>query len=163
MIQTKRDIIRELTRDKDTAEEWILFYERRKKEYLEDEKYLRESLPVPHDVGSSCTAAKSYTEYKIIRLVDIERAEKWLLAVELMEETLSPKRRIFLECRREAVKYKGKKNWILFVQRTYAERLGALYGRRPECFSIGYQTICTWWNKIIDMTLHIAYHTQCKF
>lgn len=163
VFQSKIDIVRELAKDKVCAEDWILLYSKRKKEYFEDERYLRESLPSPHDVGSRGGKGTSYTEYKIIHLADIERSEKWLLAVELMEKTLSPKRLIFLECRREALKYKGKRNWILFVQRTYAERLAKMYGRRPENFWVSYQTICNWWNKIIDMTLHIAYHTGCEF
>ena len=90
---------------------------------------------------------------------------KWLRAVYLMEQTLSPRKIIFLRCRRAAAaeKAKHKMNWILFTQRRYAEEMGKAYGRPEEEFWTSEKTICNWWNEIIGKTLHIAYHIGCKF
>ena len=91
-------------------------------------------------------------------------SDEWMRAVRMMEQTLSPKKHVFLNCRRAAVaeSAKHKTNWNLFTQRRYAEEMGKLYGRHEE-FWASEKTICNWWNEIIGKTLHIAYHIGCKF
>lgn len=108
----------------------------------------------------------TYTERKEKALEPFgNESGKWLRAVEVMESILSPKEKIFLECRRAAdrANRKHRTNWILFVQRTYAAKLGELYHKPEEDFWKCEKTVCNWWRNMVDITLKIAYHTGCKF
>ena len=100
-MEEEKEIIEALKADESIAENWVIHYQQRKNEYYEAERYIREDIPSPSDLGHGSGIA-SPTEMKFIKLSDLDEAESWLLVVELMERLLSPKQVLFLELRRRA-------------------------------------------------------------
>lgn len=169
-MEEEKEIIEALKADESIAESWVLHYQKRKNEYYEAERYIREDIPSPSNLGHGSGIA-SPTEMKFIKLSDLDEAESWLLVVELMERLLSPKQVLFLELRRRAATRsetlqsigKGKINWVVFVQKKFAEQMAKKYKRPENEFWLSEQTLYTWWKRIVTVTLRIAYHKKCKF
>lgn len=162
MAEKDEDICAELARDKETVKLWVLNYASRKKEYYEDIKYIRDQLPGPAGL-KRLAGSGSQTEWKVVRTEDLDEAEKWLLAVEAMQSTLSEKKLLFLSLRREAHRKTNVINWANYVRYRYARAMSARYGGTEERFCPSDTTLYTWWDEILDLTRLIAYKRGCRF
>lgn len=155
-------IIRALRKDYKVAEDWVLFYDDHKKEYYTDSGYLHDGTQQAAGFGRSGTK-NSYTEYRIIQLSVLDNNEKWLLAVEMTELTLSPRKITFLEARRNVAAKKCKTNWILSTQNKYAEEMAKKYGKSTELFWLSEKTVVSWWKEIVGTVRLIALKKNCIF
>ena len=114
---------------------------------------------MPHgtDVGNP-------TQKKAFALLDIEQKKNWIISIELMEKTLSPKMAKFLELRRDAegliVDYhkQGRPSWIDYVQSHYADWLYNKYGydKVPYC-----STLFQWQKDVVEITVRFAIAKGC--
>lgn len=165
----KEKVLSVIRQDYETAESWVLFYNSYKKEYFEWSRYIRETVPV---AGISTSGSgRGWNDWKIVKLSDIEKYNKWLCSVELMESTLSPKLMVFLDARRRAalknktLQHQGKKkiNWIFFVQRHYADAMAIKYNQQPRNFWLSENTILAKWKGMVDLARLLAWRNGCEF
>lgn len=115
---------------------------------------------VPH--GSTIS---NPAQQKAMTLCDIENYKKWIMAIEQMESTLSEKRLMFLQYRREA-EYEslkspkqGRNGWVDYVQYHYSDWCFRRYGSKANV--IPEQTLREWQSKIVDTVVRIAIHYKC--
>lgn len=162
MAENGEDICEELARDKETAKLWVLNYASRKMEYYEDMKYIHDQIPAPSDFSRS-GGSGSATEWKVVKLSNLENREKWLLTIEAMQSTLPEKKLLFLSLRREAHQKPNVVNWANYVQYRYARIMAAKYGGTEERFCPSEATLYIWWDEILELTRIIAYKRGCKF
>lgn len=162
-------ILEQIKRDYKTAEEWILQYYERRAEYYEEARYIHDhSYGVGQGAGNKGSGGNNYS---LIRFSDLEHMERWLLSVELMWSTLSPKKKIFVEQRRRAEaknrylkeRKQGRINWALFVQKHYAREMLQENGGRQETYWMNEKTIKIWWKEIVELTRLIAQKRGCIF
>lgn len=116
---------------------------------------------MPHGSGISDPCM-----HKAFSLIEIEQKKKWIISIEMAEQTLSEKTRKFLELRRDAEnqirldnhKENGRPSWVPYVQSHYAEWFTTRYGKAslpPE------KTMANWMQKIVDITVRIAIYNKC--
>ncbi|WP_196607441.1 hypothetical protein [Pectinatus frisingensis] len=116
-----------------------------------------DGMPHGTDVGNP-------TQKKAFALLDIEQKKNWIIAIELMEKTLSPKMTKFLELRRDAehliIDYhkQGRPSWIDYVQSHYAEWFYTKYGYNQDPHR---NTLLQWQSDIVDVTVRIAIAKGC--
>lgn len=153
-----------------TAEQWVLSYYEKRAEYYRESKYIRDSS-YGLGIGRAAESAISWNDFHTVQFSELEHIEKWLLAIELMWSTLSPKKKIFVEQRRRAAKKnqylrsqkKRRINWVSFVQEHYAQEMAREYGRGPELYWISDRTVKKWWDSIVKLTRLIAMEKGCVF
>ncbi|WP_215828983.1 hypothetical protein [Pelorhabdus rhamnosifermentans] len=95
------NIMQELKNDDTTAEEWLLYYPARLKQYYQDLNYISTETNRPEVFARSEPA--NVVVQKVVSLAEMERTERWLIVIELVQAMLSPKKLLFLEIRRKAV------------------------------------------------------------
>ncbi|WP_461367778.1 hypothetical protein [Candidatus Darwinibacter acetoxidans] len=80
----------------------------------------------------------------------------WLALIEEVETSLSPKMRLFLRLRREAVYTKthlrGRPGWVAYVQEHYAREMAKLNKKRPSDYWVEDRTLFAWWDRIVTFT-----------
>ena len=69
--------------------------------------------------------------HKVISLAELDQTERWLITVEMVQEMLGPKKRLFLELRRRAAHQhktvNGREVWRNYVQTHYANNMAKHY------------------------------------
>ncbi|MBP2654986.1 MAG: hypothetical protein H6Q73_2555 [Firmicutes bacterium] len=162
----KDDILREISQDFETAAEWLLFYEDRKKQYYSDLNYIRDERSMPEVFVRTGTTGNVVIQ-KVISLEELEQTEKWLLTVELVESILGPKKKTFLAIRREARrknrKINGHEVWRGYVQRRFAEEMSNIYQVPSDKFWLSEDSITLWWKNMVATARLLAYKTGCRF
>ena len=114
-------------------------------------------MPRGTDISRPC-------QNKAISLIELKRKETWILAIELMEKTLSEKSKKYLELRRDAeaehkkaqkrgFHKRGRPGWVDYVQPRYAEWFYKRYGKAtiPD-----WDKMSEWMNRIVDIATGIA-------
>ena len=83
---------------------------------------------------------------------------RWLKAVEIVQRGLGERKNIFIKVRREADRLhhigKGRKGWVVYVQRRYGEEMENRF-IIPEVWTAE-KTLKTWWQEIIDRTVFVV-------
>ncbi len=158
------NILAEIKADNKMAEEWLLLYPARLKQFYQDRKDILYSAQV-QKVEVSNSRMSDFVVNKAVRLAKLENVERWLKIIELVEETLSEEKKIFLECRREtafspAGKGPGRPAWVVYVQKQYAERMAEKYNTAVEKFWVSETTIKNWWNEVVNLTARVAIKKQ---
>ncbi|GMB01059.1 hypothetical protein [Pelosinus sp. IPA-1] len=148
--------------DKISAD-WLLNCQEYRNQYLvEQESYSELSATtysgMPHGSGIGKPA-----ENKAITLTDLEIKRLWIITIENAESTLSNKKKAFLEFRRRAeiienAKEVGRPGWVDYVQVRYADWHEKEYGK--TCL-LSKNTLHSWWNDIVDVTVRIAIKKGC--
>lgn len=118
-----------------------------------------DGMPHGSGVGDPC-ANKAFS------LIEIERKKRWIMSIEMAEQTLSEKTRKFLEYRRDAEsqiqrethKEGGRPSWVPYVQCHYADWFHDRYGR-DSMLSQQYMSIMM--QKVVDVTVRIAIYNGC--
>jgi hypothetical protein len=158
-------ILQELSKDYDIAEEWLLNYDARKKQYYSDLGYIRDEDSRPEVFIR--TGPGNVVMQKVISLAELDRTENWLITVELVESLFGPKKKMFLAVRREAKRMNmtvnGREVWRTYVQRHYAEEMSKLYNCPPEKFWLSDRAIMYWWKSMIELTRILALKRGCVF
>lgn len=119
---------------------------------------VNDGMPRGTDTGNPCMN-------KAISLVDMENRKNWIMAIEMMEQTLSEKGRKYLDLRRDAEhqphkgnELGGRPGWVEYVQPRYAEWFYYRFGGESVPTE---RTMSTWMYKIIDTTVRIAIDKGC--
>lgn len=159
----EKEFALELKGDLETAEGWLLNYRYRLHHYYQDLNCIMAEGGAREIPGGSGPA--KVVEYKIINMEELDKTEKWLIAVEMAQSILSPKKRLFLELRRRAAgqnkTVKGREVWRGYVQKKYAETMVKKHGGTPEDFWLSDHTITLWWKGIIELMMIIALKKGC--
>jgi hypothetical protein len=157
------DIMQELKNDYTTAEEWLLYYPARLKQYYQDLNYISSETNRPEVFARS--EPTNVVIQKVISLAELEQTEKWLLVIETVQSMLPPKKSLFLEIRRKAADKRqtvnGHEVWRNYVQRHYADEMVKLYGSTPEKFWLSDCSITKWWQGIVGLVRIIALKKRC--
>jgi len=164
-VAQKDDVLREISQDFETAAEWLLFYEDRKKQYFIDLNYIRDESSMPEVFVRTGTTGNVVLQ-KVISQAELDKTEKWLLTIEMVESMLGPKKTTFLEVRREARKknrtVNGHEVWRGCVQQRYAEEMARKNNTTMiDQWWITDQTITAWWREMVGLTRLLAYKRGC--
>ena len=157
------NVLKERDIDRCTAEEWLLHYQSRKSQYYSDLNYVTESSGMPEVFVKM--GPGNIVMQKVVSLADLEHAEKWLLVIEGVQDTLGPKKRLFLDLRRKAAglnkTVRGQVVWRTYVQSHYAEIMAKEHGTTKDIFWLHDNTIGKWWNEIVEMVMYVALKKGC--
>ncbi|MCE5286963.1 MAG: hypothetical protein LLG02_14115 [Pelosinus sp.] len=158
-----KNVIQELKNDYDTAEEWLLFYPERLKQYYSDLNYIHDENRM-HEVNVP-TGPGNVVLQKVVSLAELDATEKWLITVELFESMLGPKKKLFLELRRKAAGRRktvnGREVWRNYVQSHYAEEMGRQNFTSPNKFWLHDNTITNWWDEMVELLRLVALKRGC--
>lgn len=151
--------------DRKTAEYYLLNYDSELQKYRDaKQEYLEFKENHDDNVGggkSNMTGAP--TERIVLKRIafdDTYEPYRWLKAVEIVQRGLGERKNIFIRVRREAERNnlyaigRGRKGWVVFVQRRYAEEIERRF-IVPEVW-IGERTLQNWWQNIINQTVFVA-------
>ena len=164
-VDEAMDITESIASDKKLAEYYLLNYESELKKYKEaKEEYMTYREESDDNVGGGKGNMTGYpTEQAALRAMQFDsryEGYKWLKAVEIVQRVLGERKNIFIRVRREAERQniytigRGRKGWVLFVQRRYAEEMEKRF-IIPEVW-VAEKTIKTWWSEIINQTVFVA-------
>ena len=162
-IEEAINITDRINQDKKKAEYYLLKYEQEYSTYInKKQEYLTYKEEVDENVGGGKTNITSNpTERVVMKSIEFEGSYepyKWLKAVEIVQRSLGERKNIFIKVRREADRVahigKGRKGWIVFAQRRYAEEMERRF-IQPEVF-MSERTLKTWWQDIINQTMVVV-------
>ena len=164
-VDEAMDITESIASDKKLAEYYLLNYEVELQRYREaKEEYMTYRDESDDNVGGGKgNMTGNPTEQVALRAMQFDsryEGYKWLKAVEIVQRGLGERKNIFIRVRREAERQniytigRGRKGWVLFVQRRYAEEMEKRF-IIPEVW-VAEKTIKTWWSEIINQTVFVA-------
>lgn len=166
--QREQEIVKGMEQDRKTAERFVLNYDNERKEY-EDKKqeWLNANNALAGEkVGGKTNLPGSPTENAAIKVAqyDMEHPRYlWLRAVEIALKTFGERKRIFIVVRCEAEAkaqiYHGKKSWVVYTQRRFAEELAKRYINDGGNW-VSERTIKKWWAQILQRVVEI--HLRLK-
>lgn len=158
------NILQELDEDFDTAEEWLLYYPERLKLYYQDLNYISGGTKASPEVYAQ-TGPGNIVLHKVVSLSELDKTEKWLITVEMVQDMLGPKKRLFLELRRKAADRKktvnGREVWRSYVQKQFADEMAGMYNGVPENFWLTDRTLTIWWREIVNLLRLVALKRRC--
>lgn len=168
MENNEQDIVKSMNEDRKLAEDFILNYEKHKKDYERKKRdWLEQGRPsVDTNVGGGKGNLPGHpVEDMAIKSADYD-AERprylWLRAVGIALRTFGERKRIFIACRQEAEQQKkfwrGQRMWVLYAQRRYSEEISKRYINGNGWVSD--RTIKAWWHQILDRVVEI--HLRLK-
>jgi len=153
----------ELNNDYDTAEEWLLHYQVRLTQYYKDLSCIRSETQMPEVFVR--TGPGNVVMQKVISLAELEKRERWLIVVEMVQDMLGPKKLLFLELRRKAAnknkKVNGREVWRSYVQVHYSDEMSKLYSITSDKFWLHDNTITNWWIEIVSLVRIVALKKGC--
>lgn len=158
------EIMAAIKKDNKLAEEWLLFYPERRRQYYTDMKSIlgaTQSL----EVSSRCGIGNP-TMAKGVQLTRLMHHEAWLETVEVVQESLSESKQLFLELRRESAYFQdngnaGRPPWVEYVQRRYAEEIAVQLGGKLTPSYVHENTIKRWWRELVNLTVNVAFKKKC--
>lgn len=157
------ELLKDIKEDYNTAEEWLLYYPARLKQYYIDLNYISTETRVSEVFVN--TGYGNVVMQKVISLAELEKTERWLIAIELVQDTLGPKKALFLELRRKAAylnkTVNGREVWRSFVQTHYSEAMAQEYNTTLDKFWLHDNTITHWWSEIVSLVRLIALKKGC--
>lgn len=163
-VDEAMDITESIASDKKLAEYYLLNYEAELQRYKEaKEEYMTYKPEQDDNVGGGkSNVTGNPTEQAVLKGMQFDgqyEGYKWLKAVEIVQRGLGERKNIFIRVRREAERQniytigRGRKGWVLFVQRRYAEEIERRF-IVPEVY-IPERTIRKWWNDIIIQSIFV--------
>ena len=164
-VDEAMDITESIASDKKLAEYYLLNYESELKKYKEAKEEYMTYKPEQDDnvgggKGNMTGNPTEQTALKGMQFDSTYAGYKWLKAVEIVQRGLGERKNIFIRVRREAERNnlytigRGRKGWVLFVQRRYAEEIERRF-IVPEV-RIGERTIQSWWYDLINQAIFVA-------
>lgn len=150
--------------DRKTAEHFLLHYEKELANYNNaKDEFMNYREERDENIGGGRSGVGKPTEEKALREIAFERqyeGYRWLKAVEIVQRGLGERKNIFIRVRREAERNnlyaigRGRKGWVVFAQRRYAEEIERRF-IVAEVW-IGERTLQSWWQDIINQTVFVA-------
>lgn len=164
-VDEAMDITESIASDKKLAEYYLLNYEAELQRYKEaKEEYMTYRDESDDNVGGGKSNRTSNpTEQAALRGMQFDSTYdgyKWLKAVEIVQRGLGERKNIFIRVRREVERNnlytigRGRKGWVMFVQRRYAEEMEKRF-IIPEVW-VAENTIKSWWKDIVNQTVFVA-------
>lgn len=164
-VDEAMDITESIASDKKLAEYYLLNYEVELQRYKEaKEEYMTYRDESDDNVGGGKgNMTGNPTEQAVLKRMQFDstyEGYKWLKAVEIVQRGLGERKNIFIRVRREAERQniytigRGRKGWVLFVQRRYAEEIERRF-IQAEVY-VAEKTIRMWWNDIIYHTIFVS-------
>lgn len=141
------DILTELANDLVEAEEWLLNYKARLRQWQQDSNSIREESNAP-EVYVRTGPNKNIIIQKVVSLEELNKTENWLLAVEFFEKTIDYYDRLFLEIRRQAHQkckeqhVRGRPAWRGYVITKWAESM-------PD--KLSEDRVSDWWKQLVEL------------
>jgi hypothetical protein len=158
------NILQELDQDFDTAEEWLLYYPERLKLYYQDLNYISGGTAAVPEVFVQ-TGPGDIVLHRVVSLSELDKTEKWLITVEMVQDMLGPKKKLFLDLRRKAADRKktvnGREVWRSYVQKQFADEMARQYNGVPEKFWLSDQSLSAWWKNIVELMRLVALKRGC--
>ena len=145
------EIMTAIKKDNKLAEEWLLFYAERRRQYYIDRQSIMGATCSP-EIGARCGVGNQ-TMAKGIQLTRLMQHEAWLETIEVVEESLSESKKLFLTLRREAVYAQdngsaGRPAWVEYVQQRFAAEID---------HHVYEDTIKKWWRDLVNLTVIVAH------
>lgn len=150
--------------DRKMAEHYLLHYEKELANYNNaKDEYMNYREERDDNIGGGRSGVGKPTEEKALREMAFDRqyeGYRWLKAVEIVQRGLGERKNIFIRVRREAERNnlysvgKGRKAWVLYVQRRYAEEMEKRF-ILPEIW-VSERTIQNWWYDLINQTIFVS-------
>lgn len=164
-VDEAMDITESIAADKKLAEYYLLNYEVELQRYREaKEEYMTYKPEQDDNVGGGKgNMTGNPTEQIALKGMQFDSTYdgyKWLKAVEIVQRGLGERKNIFIRVRREAERQniytigRGRKGWVLFVQRRYAEEIERRFIQAEV--QIGERTIQSWWYDLINQAIFVA-------
>lgn len=148
--------------DRKTAERYLLNFLQIEKAYEEQKEAYINYKENDSNVGGGSSGIGDPTGQKAMKGIrfDAEHEEpRWLKAVRICRAGLGERKNIFIECRIEAEKNsfrngdRGRKAWVIYTQRRYAEEIEKRFLSMEH---VSDKTMRLWWQMIIDRVIYIA-------
>ena len=140
--------------------DWLLYYPERKKQHEEQLASVTflSSPSLSDDIQGTGGTSDPTARVAGQRL---KYDSEWFGLIADVEKSLPEKQRVFLECRRQALKQqdggRGRPAWIAYVQCRYPLVMAERTGRDAELYEIGADaTIHNWWNRLVEYTARKA-------
>lgn len=152
-----------ISEDKKAAEYYLLNYEKELRLYESAKCEYIEYKKEEKSAGSRGNKISNPVEREVFKKIEFDRSYvgyRWLKAVEIVQRGLGERKNIFIRVRREAEKNntytraKGRKGWVVYVQRRYSEEIESRF-IIPEVW-VSEKTIRSWWNEIINYAVFVA-------
>jgi len=148
--------------DKKDAEYYLLNYEKELKSYLDEkEEFMHYKEHRDENTGGGRSGVGNPTEQTVMKGIQFDSTYscyRWLKAVEIVQRGLGERKNIFIKVRRESERLhhigKGRKGWVVYAQRRYAEEMEKRF-IVPEVW-VNEKTIKKWWQDIIDRTVFVV-------
>ena len=147
------DIKKDLENYLEEAAEWLLNYEYRKKQFYKDlglvgGQTFRAEIVVKTGPGDVVVQ-------EVVRNSQLDYAEQWLIAVEVVTESLNDDKKIFLDLRRKGSKKTGEKGirgrpaWRSYIKANFTSS------------TLTDNTISDWWSEIVELMRLVALMRGC--
>ena len=154
-------VIAEMKRDRETARDYLLFYDVRLAEYnrqKEEELSLQSRPDKPPGGGNN--GVGNPTEAQALRIVRYDESHPeyyWLKAVEILQRSLGERKNIFIKVRREAEVKKvsgvGRPAWVVYTQMHYMRELEERFLNGEVSISENY--VRNLWRELVNQTVEI--------
>lgn len=155
------EVIADMKRDRETARDYLLFYDARLAEYnrIKEEELSYQSRP-DNTPGGGKTGVGNPTESQALRVVRYDEAHTeyyWLKAVEILQRSLGERKNIFIKVRREAEIKKvngiGRPAWVVYTQMHYMRELEERFLNGEVSISENY--VRSLWRELVNQTVEI--------
>lgn len=159
-----RKIAQALEEDKAWAEYALLNYDALYKDYERRKQAALIVLQGAMSGGRGSLPGKP-TENMAVRAADYDMRSNdyaWLSAVRIVESSLSKRKKIFLNVRRQAEKHVGRVNgkvpWVAWTYVEYGKILDKRYKKVSNCSE---RTMKTWWRELVEQ-VRLVYLKKSK-
>ena len=154
-------VISDMKRDRETARDYLLFYDARLAEYNRRKEEELSSQPRPDNTqGGGSSGVGNPTEAQALRIVRYDESHPeyyWLKAVEILQRSLGERKNIFIKVRREAETKKvngvGRPAWVVYTQMHYLRELEERFLNGEV--SISEKRVKAMWRELVDKTVEI--------
>lgn len=148
--------------DKKDAEYYLLNYKKELQSYLDaKEEFMHYKAERDENTGGGRSGVGNPTAQAVMKGIQFDSTYscyRWLKAVEIVQRGLGERKNIFIKVRRESERLhhigKGRKGWVVYAQRRYAEEMEKRF-IVPEVW-VAEKTLKTWWQDIIDRTVFVV-------
>lgn len=159
-VEEGTKIIEAIETDRRTAIDYLLNYNTRLRDYKhKKQEDLVQQKPLSGGGRGSLPGKPTETMAVRSAAYDEEHIEyRWLRAVEITERTLSDKKLLFLQVRREAGRHghgagQGRPGWVPYVQARFPELFQQRY--LQSGFYLSDRTAHAWWDAIVDFSVAV--------
>ena len=161
MADVGATVIADMKRDRETARDYLLFYDTRLAEYNRRKEEELSSQPRPDNTqGGGNNGVGNPTESQALRIVRYDESHPeyyWLKAVEILQRSLGERKNIFIKVRREAEVKKvsgvGRPAWVVYTQMHYMRELEERFLNSD--ISISEIRVKMLWKELVDRTVEI--------